>query len=374
MKKIFVDIYLAFNLGDDLFLELLSKKYPNSEITVNYVGKNYDEFIKKYDNVKRRKYTIFNKVLQRLKIKDYLTNYEDIASEYDALVFIGGSIFREEYYHNSLYQDRMNIIKEFNKKDKPVFIVGSNFGPYKTKEFFNSYRELYKLCKDVCFRDLYSYNLFKDLPNVRYSPDIVFQMDTSEYLKENNKNKIGYSIIDVRHKDGLAKYYDEYVESTIKSIELFTTMGYECCLMSFCKEEGDLQVICDIKDKLSTEALKSVTVYEYKGDLKEAINCISEFKLFVAARFHANIIGLLCNVAIIPVIYSHKTSNMLEDIGLGDLLVGMDNLHLQYDKDIINTAFNNKINLDSISKESKKQFYELDKFIGNYNEMEHLKI
>ena len=37
------------------------------------------------------------------------------------------------------------------------------------------------LCDDVCFRDLYSYELFKDLSQVRYAPDIVFQMNVDEY-------------------------------------------------------------------------------------------------------------------------------------------------------------------------------------------------
>ena len=42
MKRIFVDVYLAYNLGDDLFLDILSKKYPETEFTVNYVGNDYD--------------------------------------------------------------------------------------------------------------------------------------------------------------------------------------------------------------------------------------------------------------------------------------------------------------------------------------------
>ena len=69
MKKIFVDVYLAFNLGDDLFLDILAKKYPKAKFTVNYVGKDYDEFISNYNNIIRRKYTTINKIEQKLKIK-----------------------------------------------------------------------------------------------------------------------------------------------------------------------------------------------------------------------------------------------------------------------------------------------------------------
>lgn len=362
MKKIFVDIYLSFNLGDDLFLDLLSKKYPNSEITVNYVGKNYDEFISRYPNIKRRKYTVLNKVLQHLKIKDYLTDYENISSEYDALVFIGGSIFREEDYHQSLYKERMRIVKEFNKKNKPVFVIGSNFGPYNTEKFLNEYKEFYKLCNDVCFRDLYSYNLFKDLKNVRYATDIVFQMDMSKYKDNVKKNIIGYSIIDVRHKNGLAKYYEEYVDSTVKSIELIVSRGYDCLLMSFCEDEGDLKTIEVIKSRLSKDSLKKVQVYDYKGNIEEAISTIAQLKLFVAARFHANILGLLCDVGILPVIYSSKTLNMLKDINLDKVLVNMEHLEKLYDISLIEESMSNKVNLDDISLNSKIQFEELDKF------------
>ena len=135
MKKVFVDIYLQFNLGDDLFLDILAKKYPNCQFTVNYLGRNYDQFISQYNNVNRRKYTILNKIGQRLKISDSITNYDKVAEEHDALLFIGGSIFREEEYHNTLYQDRMKMVKEFKKRDKSVFVLGANFGPFETEDF-----------------------------------------------------------------------------------------------------------------------------------------------------------------------------------------------------------------------------------------------
>lgn len=362
MINIFVDMYLSFNLGDDLFLHILSERYPDSNITVNYVGNNYDKFISKYKNIKRRKYNLFNKLCQKLRLKDYLTDYEHIAKEYDALIFVGGSIFREEDYHYSLYKDRMKMVTEFNKMKKPVFIMGSNFGPYETDKFFYEYRDFYKLCDDVCFRDLYSYNLFKDLKNVRYAPDIVFQMNVNKYMKNDKKNIVGYSIIDVRHKKGLSKYYNKYIESTIKSIELIISKGYECLLMSFCESEGDLNVINNIKSGLSKETLNKVRIYEYKGNLDEAINLISELKLFVAARFHANIIGLLCNVGILPVIYSNKTTNMLKDINLDDISIYMDNLSDLYNNDTIEKGFKNKVNLDKISIEAKNQFKKLDEF------------
>lgn len=363
MKKVFVDIYLMFNLGDDLFLDILAKKYPNCQFTVNYLAGNYDQFISGYSNVNRRKYTILDKIGQRLKISDNITNYKEISEECDALLFIGGSIFREEKYHKSLYQDRLKMVREFRNKEKPVFILGANFGPFETDDFYSDYRNFFALCEDVCFRDKYSYELFKDLSQVRYAPDIVFQMNVDEFKPVSNKKRVGFSIIDVRHKYGLAKYYDDYISSTVKSIEFLISKGYECCLMSLCEQEGDLQTINMIKSYLSPETQQSISIFNYKGNLKEAINLIASFNLFIAARFHANIVALLLGNGIMPIIYSEKTTNMLKDINLDEILVNMDELYLQYDKDSLMRSFNNKFDLKTISNEAKNQFEKLNEFL-----------
>ncbi|MBM7604645.1 colanic acid/amylovoran biosynthesis protein [Metabacillus crassostreae] len=367
MKKVFVDIYLQFNLGDDLFLDILAKKFPNNEFTINHLGSNYDQFISPYNNVKRRKYSLINKIGQRLKITDSITNYNTVAKEHDALLFIGGSIFREEDYHQTLYEDRMKMVKEFKSRGKSVFVLGANFGPYKSEAFLNDYKEFFKLCDDVCFRDLYSYNLFGDLSQVRYAPDIVFQMDINDYKNAPDKKRVGFSIIDVRHKQDLSNFHNDYINSTVKSIETLISKGYECCLMSFCDQEGDLQVINEIKSKLPSEAINKVFVYEYKGELKEAINLIASFNLFIAARFHANILALLLGIGVMPVIYSKKTTNMIEDIGLTEVLVNMDELYLQYDENTLIRSFNNKINLEMVSNDAKNQFSKLSVFLNQNN-------
>lgn len=368
MKKIFVDIYLQFNLGDDLFLDILAKKYPNCKFTLNYLGKGYNRFLEDYSNVMTRKYTFFDKVGQKLKIKDSITNYDEVAEAHDALLFIGGSIFREESYHRSLYEERFNMISEFNRRKKPIFILGANFGPFSTDAFYDDYKKLFQMCDDVCFRDSYSYHLYKDLPQVRYAPDIVFQMDTTEYMTIEEKDRIGFSIIDVTHKQGLAKFSKEYIETTIKSIELLTKKGYTCYLMSFCEKEGDIHVINQIKQGLTPEAIKGIQIYEYKGNLIEAMRIMASFKLFFAARFHANIIGLIMNAGIMPIIYNDKTTNMLEDLKLNSILVTMNNLKLQHSEKFIESAFHNKTSLEKVKNESHKQFAKLSQFILENND------
>ncbi|PDZ03261.1 transferase [Bacillus cereus] len=365
MKKVFVDIYLMFNFGDDLFLDILVKKYPNCYFTVNHLGSNYDQFISQYNNVSRRKYTLLNKIGQSLKLSDNITNYEKIAEEHDALLFIGGSIFREEAYHSSLYRDRMKMVMEFKRRKKLVFILGANFGPFKTEEFLDDYRNFFKLCDDVCFRDVYSYQLFEDLPHVRCASDIVFQMNIDEYKLDLSEERIGFSIIDTRHKQGLAYYYNDYISSTIKTIELLVSKGKKCYLMSFCEQEGDLDVIHTIQSRLSSKALDNMVIYKYRGNLKEAIEMMASFKLLIAARFHANILALLLGIGIIPIIYSQKTSNILKDIDFNGTLIDMGNLQLQYDEKVIDASIDYKFNLETAIIKAKKQFEKIDVFLGS---------
>ncbi|WP_423409244.1 polysaccharide pyruvyl transferase family protein [Heyndrickxia sp. MSNUG] len=365
MKKIFVEIYLQFNLGDDLFLDTIAKQFPECDFTINYLGSHYDKFLKNYPNVKRRKYNIFNKLGQRLKLTDSITNYNEVAKEHDALLFIGGSIFREEEYHKPLYNDRLKLIMEFKKSNKPVYILGANFGPVKTEGFINDYRNLFQLCTDVCFRDLYSYELFKELKQVRYAPDIIFQVDLTKYKDKTVENHVGFSIIDVRHKHGLSNYYEEYINSTVKSITLLVNKGYKCSLMSFCEKEGDLDIIYTILDKLHPNISRCVTIYSYDGNLKEAINLIASFNLFIAARFHANILSLLLGIKLLPIIYSSKTINMLRDIKFNNCNVKMDNLELQYDESVLSNLDQKVLNIGDIIKNAEKQFTKLKEFTKN---------
>ncbi|WP_078553421.1 polysaccharide pyruvyl transferase family protein [Bacillus alkalicellulosilyticus] len=367
MKRIFVDIYLQFNLGDDLFLDILAKRFPDAQFTVNYLGNSYDDFLLKYDNVSRRKYNFINKIGQRLKITDSITNYDKVAEEHDALLFIGGSIFREEDYHHSLYQDRLKMVTEFKKIGKQVFILGANFGPYSSQNFYSDYERLFSLCDEVCFRDLYSYKLFNHISHVRYAPDIVFQMDLNNYKNHSKKKIVGFSIIDVRHKKGLEKYYEEYINSNVKSIQILIKKGYECCLMSFCEHEGDSNVIDKIIVKLSKQEKERVGKYEYKGNLEEAIKLIASFKLFLAARFHANILALLLNVPLLPIIYSEKTKNVLNDINFQGHIIEMKKLCYQYDEHLIKESMNTRVDLKDIRNNAKLQFDKFEEFIKEDN-------
>lgn len=361
-KKILLDIYLAKNLGDDLFLDLFSKRYPYTEITVNHPGNDIDSLLKNYNNVQKFPYSIFDKALRRSFVYDKLTDYKKMAKDYDAMIFLGGGIFREESYEEELFEYRKSIVDSFVKLKKPVFFLGCNFGPFKTQGFVDKHKKLFEKCTDVCFRDMASYNLFKKIPSVRYAPDLVWSLDEKCFLSKSIEQlkKVGISIIDPRHKDGLDKYLNTYLAANIELITEYCKLGYQAQLFSFCESEGDLEIARKIWYSIDPEFKNFVTLVDYQNNLDESINEIASCEVFYAARFHAIILAMLKEIPVVPIIYNIKTKFLLQDIGFQNKIINFDNLQELTPLDLKNYIFPK---IDSFRIEGIDHFKVLSKLL-----------
>ena len=104
-KVIFVKAYLNQNLGDDLFVDILVKRYPQHNFMIIVPNKNYYHF-SKYKNVKLIKLNKVKKLINFLSFK--LIDKNIFESYYekkcDLTVTIGGSLFiqKENWYKNFL--------------------------------------------------------------------------------------------------------------------------------------------------------------------------------------------------------------------------------------------------------------------------------
>lgn len=352
MKKILVVAYFAKNFGDDLFLKILFERYGNIEWTIDAYDKDYRKVFYRYKNVNIIN-TIFYKIAKKLRMEKLSYN------KYDAVVFIGGSIFMEIENWKHTYANWQKILKFFNKK--PIFIAGCNFGPFKSEEFFEKYKNLFGKCRDICFRDKYSYDLFSYLDNVRLAPDIVFQLKTKKV--ERIKNSLGISVIDLKERKELLEYQQLYINKIVDIIKEAINRKIKITLFSFCKKEGDMEIIKEITDKIDNKYNNYINIENYDGDIEGFLDKFESMENIIGTRFHACILSQVFGQGLYPIIYSNKTYNVLKDINLRDEYTYIQDLESLNEKHVLDIISKNKIKDDKIFFEAERQFEVLDEYV-----------
>ena len=325
-----------------MFIHILTERYPNHKFyTISKGIKGYDK-----ENLKVFSNPYFFRVLKKFQLEKYLAN------RYDLVVSIGGSMYMENNDSN----------RDFSLGKNKRYILGSNFGPYKTEEYYKNIYGLFEKAEDVCFREKYSYDLFSTLPNVRYASDIVFSMNTDD-IKITDRKRAVISVISCEHKID-KKYTEIYERKMLDLIENLASKDYEICLMSFCEVEKDEETIESMLQKCDNTIKNKIQTYYYNGNIKEALNVIGDSQIVVGSRFHANIIGLLLGKTVIPVLYSDKTKHVLDDMNLP-----IETIDIRQMQDIDIPTFVDK-NLDKhfdVEKQktdARRHFENLDKVLG----------
>ena len=344
-KKILVDIYLAQNLGDDLFLDHLAHAFPSVDFVPFHPGKNYTSFFNAYPNIHQFPYTTLDKIKTRLG-KNKLTDYVQFSKTYDGLLFLGGGIFREESYWRELYDYRSQITNAFNSQKKPVFFSGCSFGPYQSSEFVDAHKLLFQKVDKLIFRDRKSYSLFSQLENIFYAPDLLWSYKLPK--KEEANYVMGISVIDPRHKENFQNTYENYIKAHKLLCKKYIKAGFQIKLFSFCESEGDLEVAKEI-----AKGLSYVEIYNYNDNIHTYLQEIAKCSFFVAARFHAVIIAFKYQIPVLPVIYGDKTENLLKDLNYDPPFVKLDSISNLLEAEFLTLT---QDSIHSLEQESKEHF------------------
>ena len=190
MKEILLQYYAKQNLGDDLFVSILSDHFSDCKINLlsnpAYVPKALGA------NVSVHPFSIVRSVLGKLqsligwnhpithKLEAWQrATLDRIISRNDAFVFIGGSIFLQRGAKNQevdFLTDRKPVFtySSQHQTSGKSFIIGANLGPIYTKEFLASIKSTLTGYAHVTLRDYSSYCLVNDLSHVQYAPDVIF--------------------------------------------------------------------------------------------------------------------------------------------------------------------------------------------------------
>ena len=343
---IFVKAYFKRNLGDDLFVKILLDRYKDKKF-ITIAPDCYKEILPSNIVIKKNR-RIINAVLKKITNNKYDLSHKYIDKS-DFTVLIGGSMF---------IQSKNKKYKRNNYYGKKYYILGSNFGPYYDEKFYDEYLNIFKYAEDVCFREKKSYDLFTSLKNVRWAPDVIFSLDTSN-IKFTDNRKVIISVIDCKRKIG-EQYEKIYEEKILDLIYFLISKDYNICLMSFCKDEGDEEAINKILEKIDYEKRKNVNKYFYNGKIEEALNILGDSQIVIGSRFHANILGLLLNKVVLPIAYSDKMLNVLKDIEFNGKIIDIRNMNEFNVDEITEKDLNYKKNVEMYVTNAQKQFIKLD--------------
>ena len=337
--NIFVDEYLYGNLGDDLFFEDLVKRYPRHTFTV--ISNFYKS--KKYKNIKVHKSTITSKLLKNDLFKEKV-----FFKDFDAVIGLGGSL-----YMNNL--DKMNG-NESVYGNKDFFLLNTNFGRLDTEEYYKKYYDFFRRAKDICFRDKYSYGLFKSLPSVRSAADILFDIDP-KYINVTNRKKVIIAVLSPNYKYG--GFQGIYENKILQFIKFFKIQDYDVTLMSFCKEQGDEKAIESILQKTDEE----VDTYYYRGNTDEALEVLGSSNIIIGSRLHANILGMALGKTIIPMIYDKKIANILREVGFDGVMIDMYDIANFKISSLTYENLNYVCDINKARYDAKNQFKVLDEYL-----------
>lgn len=300
---IYLKAYTRLNLGDDLLIKKICEQYPNEKFCL-LADKRYKKIFRDQKNLKVMStfYKIINKNKKEyskyLKIKSKILKY--ISKKCDTFVYVGGSIFIE---NGSTSLARVKELKEEIDMFKYSYIIDSNFGPYINKEYLNYiYDELIPTLTHITFRDLYSYNLFKDRENVSYAPDIIFSMDKN-LVSINKKKEIGVSLVHHLDRKELKENYDEYLIQVANLTKDYIDKGFKVRVLSFCSYEKDPLAIENFMNKVPTTYKDDIIVDYYDGNIMDFMKIFSELDTVIATRFHSIVLGLKYSCKVIPICY-----------------------------------------------------------------------
>ncbi len=321
MKKGFLYAYDGINLGDDLFVRVICGRHPQAQFYI-WGDEQRQKVFRDVANLKvlLRDNPVSN-VLGAIRPSFAARYHGWLERRCDAVVYIGGSIFME--YPN---WEQICTWWDYEAKNRPFYVLGANFGPYHTEAYREKMAEIFANCRDVCFRDRYSAELFSGV--ARCAPDILFSYPVPKVPVR--EKQVFVSVIDCAGRDeahSLSRFDESYVTNMARLLNNYLADGWRIVLSSFCKAEGDENGIRKVLDTMGVTADDPrIDRLCYDGTNTDALlTAIAESEWVVATRFHGVILALAAGRPVLPVVYSDKTLRVLEDLEFDGTVVDLRN-------------------------------------------------
>lgn len=352
--KIIIDAYLDNNLGDDLMIKLLLKRFPQYQ------------FISYTDSaVIRNTFSAFD----NLTIKNSTQKNTDYKNT-DLYLTIGGSRFQLASLKQRLWRVyRLRRLRRLKRNGSKIVTLGANFGPYSEKMGVKLTEWEVRKNDLITVRDQEAANFlhnFKRINNYHLADDIVYNLDALYERKKPERNGLGISAFRPYRQlqfsyptyEAMAMLADRYIRETGKQVKLF---AFDT------EDQNDLSAALHIYNL--AEEKSNYEIIPYLGDEQYFLEQYEACERVIAIRFHAAVLADIFEIPFLPVVYSNKMQNFLDDRAYEGASIKLKNLNCDLEFDVLSELIINGESLFSdfkgVHHNASIHFDELEKLLSD---------
>lgn len=168
----------------------------------------------------------------------------------------------------------------------------------------------------------------------------------------------------MKGENKLSVFTDQYEKFLFHQCQEYIEKGYKIVLSSFCQGEGDEEAANRLHQKIRSE-YKNQNIVEkayYCGEnQQEILEQLATSEIVIATRFHAVVLGLISQCKVLPVLYSNKTKNILQDLKINENVADIRKIDMCENYNVIQL---NEKQLGRLRENSEKHFEKLDGYIN----------
>lgn len=381
--KILLQFYSVKNFGDDMFVKIIADRFPDYEIALLCNPLHVPTWLPENVHTQKAASWLINinkkiaKTLKNNRFSQKILAINDCVIRYlrkyvDASAIITGSLYMDWPDHDEKAIDfsidskveRVYSISSSYKDNGGDFIIGANIGPIYHNNFIEKVEIEVARLNHICLRDYASYKLIRDKANVQYAPDVLFSL-AQQNVKTDPKyiGKILISVISLQYQHLLKEQKQCYFNLIKQAIMAFGPEN--CCLVSFCKKEGDDVAVERIISEFDLNMRSKVAYLGYDDNPDEILSAFKSCSFVISTRFHSMILAAVFNKKMYPISYNCKIENYLSDLNFEGKYALLDRIEEARLDDILQN-YSSDLGYDNSQhiKYADNQFYVLNEYLN----------
>lgn len=301
------------NVGDEMMLAAIIKKYPRHRIIVASYNPELTQKIHGVESVPHR-HAYFDHTLKLAQ-----------------LVIIGGGTL----FHDQGLSENINIsyycgiINQAMMLFKDVVILGVGVDKISLEENQELIKENFPHCSEITVRDeLSKTRLLKygvNRPQIKVADDLAFQLRPSDYLEKSreelnivvDQNPVSKPLIGINLCPPVVSGSADYQQRIEKELIPFIAANKDLCDFIFIPgAEKDLELHAFLKEQTGIY----VPIFkppENSAYLSAYFNIINSCQRIIAARFHLILLAHLLNKPVEALSYAEKTDGLIKKYNIG---------------------------------------------------------